>query len=363
MAPLQPKIQFERLLYTHYQHQNLAATNKFFTDFGLTPVQQTENTIYYRGFGDSPYIYVAERSPDRVKHFIGGGWVVKSKADLEAASKLPGASKIQDLTTPGGGEFVDVKDPQGVNIRLIYGITYRPKDKLQDERPKPVVFNTWEDKPRRGEFQRFESGPSKVHKLGHYGLVVDKSKFESTVAWYLDTFSLKPTDSLFDQESGKDMMTFMHIDKGEEYTDHHSFFIQSPSPPVQGSHPHHSSFEVDNMDTQLMGHHHLESEGWTNCWGVGRHLLGSQIFDYWFDNSGNIVEHYSDGDLVNNKHTLVREVAAPDTMAVWGPNVTLAFLTGSIEDIAKGSAIPKVKKIPTVMTEEERAPTPASASG
>lgn len=35
------------------------------------------------------------------------------------------------------------------------------------------------------------------------------------------------------------------------------------------------------MDTQLLGHYYLEKQGWKNCWGVGRHLLGSQIFDYW----------------------------------------------------------------------------------
>jgi hypothetical protein len=35
------------------------------------------------------------------------------------------------------------------------------------------------------------------------------------------------------------------------------------------------------MDTQLFGHQWLEQHGYTNCWGVGRHLLGSQLFDYW----------------------------------------------------------------------------------
>lgn len=223
MAPVNatPKIQLERLLYTHYQHQNLAAANKFFTDFGFIPVQQSDDIVYYRGFGDSPYIYVAERSPDKSKHFVGGGWVVKSQTDLEAASRLPGASQIQESTAPGGGQYVDVQDLNGINVRLIYGITYRGREKLEQELPKAVVFNSWEDKQRKGEFQRFDAGPSKVHKLGHYGLVVDKSNFDSTVAWYTQTFGLAPTDSLFDEESGKDTMTFMHIDKGEEFTDHH----------------------------------------------------------------------------------------------------------------------------------------------
>ena len=56
-------------------------------------------------------------------------------------------------------------------------------------------------------------------------------------------------------------------------------------------------------------------------------------FPFRFDPSGNIVEHYSDGDLVNSKTGVTREISAPDNIAVWGPNVTLAFLTGRIEDM------------------------------
>ena len=59
-----------------------------------------------------------------------------------------------------------------------------------------------------------------------------------------------------------------------------------------------------------------------------------------FDPSGNIVEHYSDGDLVNSATEAGREPAAPDTIAVWGPNVTLAFLTTRMEDIGKSPGHP-----------------------
>ena len=54
-----------------------------------------------------------------------------------------------------------------------------------------------------------------------------------------------------------------------------------------------------------------------------------------FDASGNIVEHYSDGDLVNEDTPHSRAAAAPDTLHIWGPNIPLAFLTGKIEDAGK----------------------------
>ena len=33
------------------------------------------------------------------------------------------------------------------------------------------------------------------------------------------------------------------------------------------------------------------------AWGVGRHIMGSQVFDYWKDPFGNELEHWTDGDL------------------------------------------------------------------
>ena len=44
---------------------------------------------------------------------------------------------------------------------------------------------------------------------------------------------------------------------------------------------HHSSFEVHDFDIQSLGHQWLRDKGYDLVWGVGRHVLGSQIFDYW----------------------------------------------------------------------------------
>ena len=37
-------------------------------------------------------------------------------------------------------------------------------------------------------------------------------------------------------------------------------------------------------------------------WGIGRHVLGSQLFDYWYDPDGMEFEHYTDGDLFTAGH-------------------------------------------------------------
>lgn len=46
--------------------------------------------------------------------------------------------------------------------------------------------------------------------------------------------------------------------------------------------------------------------------------MGSQIFDYWFDPSGFIMEHYVDGDLLDDTSKTQRTEASPDNLHVWG---------------------------------------------
>jgi cytochrome P450 family 619 len=77
--------------------------------------------------------------------------------------------------------------------------------------------------------------------------------------------------------TGKNITVFYRLGRGKELVDHHCFFFfEGPK-----FHVHHSSFETHDFDAQVLGHDWLRQKGYTNCWGVGRHIMGSQIFDYW----------------------------------------------------------------------------------
>ena len=115
------------------------------------------------------------------------------------------------------------------------------------------------------------------------------------------------------------MAVFYNVDLGEKFTDHHSFFHFALFPGQTFPGPHHASFEVHDYDIQQLGHHHLARQKYVPMWGPGRHLLGSQIFDYWYDPDGFTVEHYTDGDVVNRENQperLVRERIEEYT--IWG---------------------------------------------
>ena len=116
----------------------------------------------------------------------------------------------------------------------------------------------------------------------------------------------------------QDMAVFYCLDLGKHYSDHHSFFHFAKFPGQKFPGPHHASFEVYDFDIQLQGHDHLVAQNYKLMWGVGRHLLGSQIFDYWYDPEGFVLEHYTDGDVVNEDNPPERHELGMAEYTTWG---------------------------------------------
>ena len=104
------------------------------------------------------------------------------------------------------------------------------------------------------------------------------------------------------------------------YCYYYSFFLSA------GEHVHYSSFEVHDFDVQQLGHKWLVQKGYRPAWGIGPHVLGSRIFNYWWDVSGNMMEHYADGDLVNQDTPISYVKAGSYSLAIWGPKVPTTFL-------------------------------------
>jgi len=148
------------------------------------------------------------------------------------------------------------------------------------------------------------------------------TNYAAAYEFFTSRFNFKPSELVFDSVSGKDITTFLHLDRGGEMVDHHCFFFfEGPK-----FHVHHSSFEVFDFDVQSLGHVWLKEKGYESVWGVGRHVMGSQIFDYWWDTSKFMVEHYVDGDLVDETTPTQRTAAGPDNLHVWGPPLPPTFL-------------------------------------
>ncbi|KAL2842516.1 Glyoxalase/Bleomycin resistance protein/Dihydroxybiphenyl dioxygenase [Aspergillus pseudodeflectus] len=310
------KISLVRPSFVTYTHQNFDEATRFLEDFGLIPCGQTDDKIYYRGSSPDPFIYCAQKG-DR-NEFNGAGFVVEDEADLEYASlNLPNASPIRDLDSPGGGKGVTFRDPvDGFSFHLVCCQT--PSQEGGGQLPA-LKYNFPTEKHRIMDTQRFAKGPAPIHKLGHFGLCV--TDFEAFYGFFTSYFNFRASDFIFDK-NGRNITVFCRLDRGLTPVDHHCFFFfEGPK-----AHVHHASFETHDFDIQKIGHDWLREKGYINCWGVGRHVLGSQIFDYWYDPSGFILEHYVDGDLFDNTVPTNRTLAGPDNLHVWGPDLPPSFL-------------------------------------
>jgi len=311
------KIMLKRIAHVYYIHEDLEKADQFLHDFGFTITQQSPDKIFYKGYGTEPFVYCAVKGP--TNQFGGVAFVVDSLEDLELASKtLPNATPIHAMDVPGGGKRVTFNDPvDGFPFHLVYGQTPIPHSKDFPERN----YNYPSSKNRPvNQVQRFKTGPAAIHKLGHYGCCV--TNFDSTYDFYTTHFNLKASDLIYDPATSHNVSAFLHLDRGKEQVDHHCFFFFG-GPEY---HVHHSSYEVHDFDTQGLGHQWLRGKGYDLAWGVGRHVLGSQIFDYWWDTSKFMVEHYVDGDLVDEDSPTTRSPAGPEGLHIWGPPLPADFL-------------------------------------
>ena len=88
----------------------------------------------------------------------------------------------------------------------------------------------------------------------------------------------------------------------------------------------HSAYQVADLDALAAGGEYLREHGYQRSWGIGRHIQGSQIFDYWRDPDGFLVEHFTDGDLFDSTLEPGWAPMTASGLAQWGPPATKDFL-------------------------------------
>ena len=74
------------------------------------------------------------------------------------------------------------------------------------------------------------------------------------------------------------------------------------------------------------GNEYLKEHCYQHSWGIGRHIEGSQIFDYWRDPDGFLVEHFTDGDVFDNTLEPGWNTFSASGLRQWGPPATSDFL-------------------------------------
>jgi catechol 2,3-dioxygenase-like lactoylglutathione lyase family enzyme len=276
-------LKVEDVAYVRFRAPDLAAMRSFLQDFGLTAVESTDQRLVMRGAGADPVLHVTELGEPG---FAGVAFHAAGPADLQRLAEADGAV-IEDLDLPGGGKVVRLTDPDGHGVEVVSAQAAATPVAT----PEPQTWNLSTQRQRLRTTKRVGPGPAHVIRLGH--VVLNVSDFRASERWYKDRFGFITSDEI--QLSPEFALgAFLRCDRGETPTDHHTLFlVQSPKGPGFN----HAAFEVADLDDLMIGHQQLAATGRHAEWGVGRHILGSQVFDYWRDPWGHTVEHWTDGDL------------------------------------------------------------------
>jgi catechol 2,3-dioxygenase-like lactoylglutathione lyase family enzyme len=302
------------IAFVRYQATDLDEMEAFLVDFGLQCTARTATALYMRTCGGVHHQHVTELGDSNGT--LGFGLFAQSAEALETLAQRTG-QPVEDNTEPGGGKRVRLIDPAGFIVDVIHG----QQELGALPHREPHGMNAASGRKRFGAQIRCAPSPCIVMRLGHVAIMVPD--FRASYAFYTDLLGLRPSDIYYAGEASNEVAAFMHCGLGQTWTDHHTVaVIAAPDGKARFDH---SAFEVLDLDDVMQGGAYLKQRGYRHSWGVGRHIQGSQIFDYWRDPFGNKIEHWTDGDLVNDDTPTGRAPVGSDELSQWAPPITAEF--------------------------------------
>ncbi|MFE2065868.1 VOC family protein [Streptomyces sp. NPDC059467] len=310
-----PLIKVHDIAWLEFAKPDLGRAEAFARAFGFGTSYKDTHELHLRGTqAGAPCVIVRK---GRRSRFLGPAFRAAEPRDLLRLADATGA-RVRPLPPALGGTTVDLADPGGLRVRVV-----ADPDELPALPPQqPHRLNLGGDPDRINGTQRPPREPAGVRRLGH--VVLQTTSYLRTLDWYLEHLGLIVSDFLFyeGQRGRGPTMSFIRCDRGPTPTDHHTLALTlGPSNRYV-----HSAYEVTDLDALAAGGQHLLDRGYHRSWGIGRHIQGSQIFDYWRDPDGFLVEHFTDSDMFD---ATLKPGWAPMTasgLAQWGPPATKDFL-------------------------------------
>jgi hypothetical protein len=310
-----PVIKVADIAWLEFDKPDLTRAEAFAQAFGFQTARNEPDELHLRGTRAGGPCVILRRGPRT--RFTGVAFRACDEADVLHLADKCGAP-VRPLPETIGGVSADLVDPSGVPVRIVAGLRELPELPGQS----PHAFNFGCDVRRTNATQRPPRVPARVERLGH--LVMQSTKYLETLNWYLDNLGMIVSDFMYfpGQRGRGPTMSFIRCDRGSTPADHHTLALAlGPANRYV-----HSAYQVSDLDALAAGGEYLEDRGYVRSWGIGRHIQGSQIFDYWRDPDGFLVEHFTDGDLFDNTLEPGWAPFSASGLAQWGPPATRDFL-------------------------------------
>ncbi len=226
---------------------------------------------------------------------------------LKARARAAGAL-MQDRHPLGSADGFWLRDPDGVALQVLVA------DKVTPTERAPALGPVVKRNPVGADIapMRSEGVPVRPVRLSH--VLVFCTDVDATLAFYERMLGLRLSDR------SVDLLAFMH---GAHTSDHHLLAMAKS----EGPGLHHTSWTVQRLDEVGMGMEQMLAAGYTEGWGVGRHVIGSNYFYYARDPWGSFAEFSFDIDFIDAQSDWPAGNYPPeDGMYLWGPAVPDFFV-------------------------------------
>jgi catechol 2,3-dioxygenase-like lactoylglutathione lyase family enzyme len=284
---------------------DLAEAERFYTAFGLEPRRVGERLDLHTVGGSHAWASLFASGAPKQLEYVSFGLYAEDLEPMRRRIVERGLASEPHPLSDGSGVWL--RSPDGTPMQLDVAPKVSPSAKSVASAAPSAVAGRGRA-PARSRVQ-----PVRPRGLSH--VLFFSSDVPRMVAFLQDTLGLRLSD-----HSG-DLVAFLH---GPHGSDHHLVALAKSHAPGL----HHSSWDVGSLDDVGNGAEQMRAAGFTQGWGIGRHVLGSNYFHYVRDPWGSFAEYSFDIDFV--PHDLDWPAAdhpVHDSFYVWGPAVPEDFTT------------------------------------
>jgi len=280
-----------------YGAPDLATCRRFFADWGLSLVQDTDGRLVFESVNGCRVI-VADPARSELPPAIEDGatlrevvWGVEDAASL-AALRAQLAGKPGFIDT---GSRVGCTDPNGLHVAFQVSVK-RAAD------VHGVPSNTWDKRQRIDEAGKIYDRAIPV-EVGHVVFFVND--LAATEAFYTALGFVAS-----DRYPGRGAFLRCAPRGG-----HHDLFLLRTPDGKRGL--NHVAFAVRDIHEVFGGGLHFSRCGWETQLGPGRHPISSAYFWYFRNPAGGLIEYYADEDELTEAWTPRDFEPGPTVFAEW----------------------------------------------
>ena len=227
--------------------------------WGLEPVASENGTIHLRANGTDHHIVTLREHPKAAMLGVHFAAQDRNAVDaLHAKAKAFGAhvagAPAELPASAGGGYGFQFRTPEGHVLNIAADVAQHPN--VVNDRSRPL-------------------------KVAH--VVLNSARIDEQSQFFIDLLGFKRSDTT-------QMMDFIRC-----CADHHSIAFARANGPTLN----HVAYEMENIDGLMRGAGRLKSRGFNIEWGVGRHGPGNNVFSYFVEPNGFVVEYTTEVEQID----------------------------------------------------------------